>query len=134
MPYNPHVLSPCCRRRFIPCWRSRSPSPNKGQHIHSTKKRWWPETSHQPKNAQLSCEVRTLQDGDSPYSEIPSQKGRLYDQGRLERCLLYGTNGQHSSVGVKQADSASKYLVRPGYYCCHWRDALLNETQPRWGL
>ena len=95
MPYNPHFLSEnqtCCRRRFIPCWRSRSPSPNKGlllQHIHSTKKRWWPETSYQPKKAQLSREVRTLQDGDSPYSEIPSLKGRLDGQGRLERCFLY---------------------------------------------
>jgi len=34
--------------------------------------------------------------------------------------------GRHCSVGVKQADFASKYLVRPGYYCCHWRDTLLN--------
>ena len=85
-------IRPCCRKRFIPCWRSRSPSPNKGlllQHIHSTKKKWWPETSYQPKKARLRREVRTLQDGDSPYSEIPSPKGRLDDQGRLERYLLY---------------------------------------------
>ena len=43
----------------------------------TTKKIWWSETSHQPKKAQLPREVRTLQDGDSPYSEIPSPKGRL---------------------------------------------------------
>jgi len=53
------------------------PAQTKGfllQHIYSTKKRWWPGTSYQPKKAQLSREVRTLLDGDSPYSEIPSLK------------------------------------------------------------
>ena len=49
---------------------------------------------YQPKKAQLPHIVRTLQDGESPYSEIPSPKGRLDDQGRLERCLLYGTNSK----------------------------------------
>ena len=100
MPYNPHWIRPCCRRTFIPCWRSRqyrSPSPNKGlllPYIRDTKKRWCLRSVIYLIRLNYNVEVKTLQDGESPYSEIPSPKGRLDDQGRLERCLLHGTKSK----------------------------------------
>ena len=74
-----------------------NPSPNKGlllPYIRDTKKRWCLRSVIYLIRLNYNVEVKTLQDGESPYSEIPSPKGRLDDQGRLKRCLLHGTKSK----------------------------------------
>ena len=56
------------------------------------KEGWRATPSNQSQSPQQLCEQRTFQNGGHSHSERSPEKGRLADQNRFERCLLFNTH------------------------------------------